>query len=115
LKRYADALPPLEKAAAMRLEFFGTNALLGAALFTLERDDAAYQVLAHAHELNPQDAETANLLFKECMILSGKSFQSQDHVRCLGCLHQAQALNPGDQDVRQRLAAVQKLAARRAQ
>ncbi|HEV2379832.1 MAG TPA: hypothetical protein VG206_08555 [Terriglobia bacterium] len=99
----------------MRPEFFGTNALLGAALFTLQRDDAAYRVLAHARELNPRDAETANLLFQECMILSRKSFQSQDYARCLGYLRQAQALNPGDQDVRQRLAAVQKLAAPRAQ
>lgn len=115
LRRYTDALPALEKAAAMRPEFFGTNALLGATYFTLKQDAAAYRVLAHAHALGPHDLETADLLFKETMILAQKSFRSQDYMQCLSYLREAQALNPRDQEVRQRLAAVENLTVQRSQ
>ena len=69
LKRYADARVPLERATALRPDFFGSNALLGATLYMLEMDEAAYRVLDHAHQINPQDDDTATLLYKTAAAL----------------------------------------------
>ena len=70
VRRLAEARATLEKAVALRPDIFGSNALLGATLHTLGEDEASYEVLVHAHALNPGDHETADLLFKEAMILA---------------------------------------------
>src|SRR5205814_684636 len=64
LKRYAEARATLEKAVVLRPDMFEMNAPLGATLYALGDDPAAYRVLSHAHELNPQNADVAGFLFK---------------------------------------------------
>ena len=64
LQRYTDAREALEKAVALRPEFYGSVVLLGATLYILGDDDAALPVLEHAHRLNPADTQTMNVLEK---------------------------------------------------
>ena len=44
-------------------DLFQLTSLYGAVLAKLGQDLAAYQALQHAHQLNPQDPETTNLLY----------------------------------------------------
>jgi Flp pilus assembly protein TadD len=62
LNRYNEARAPLEKAVALRPEYYGSVVLLGATLYMLGDDEAALPVLEHAHRLNPNDAQTAEIL-----------------------------------------------------
>jgi tetratricopeptide (TPR) repeat protein len=73
LRRYEEVRAPLEKAVALRPDFFGSNALLGAVLYALKDDEAAYRVLDHAHRLDPKDADTAKLWQQVAGILAQKA------------------------------------------
>ena len=64
LQQYGEARAPLQKAVALRPEFYGSVVLLGATLYMLGDDAAALPVLEHAHQLNPGDAQTAEVLTK---------------------------------------------------
>jgi Flp pilus assembly protein TadD len=64
LQRYGEARGPLETAVALRPEFYGSVVLLGATLYMLGDDEAALPVLEHAHQLNPADSQTTDVLEK---------------------------------------------------
>lgn len=64
LQRYAEARVPLEKAVALRPEFYGSVVLLGGTLYMLGDDEAALPVLEHALRLKPTDSETAAVVEK---------------------------------------------------
>ena len=102
LKRFAEARAPLEKAVSLRADFFGSNALLGATLYSLKDDPAAYRVLDFAHQLKPDDADTAELLFRVCIILANKS-AAADPAGALGFLEKAAALRPGNPELSRRI------------
>jgi tetratricopeptide (TPR) repeat protein len=110
LRQYEKARPPLERAVSLRPDFFGSNALLGAVLFSLKDDTAAYGVLKHAHELDPGNAEVADLLFKTSLALARDRFEAKDYSRCLEYLQQAAAANPSNAPVHRRLAQVYAIA-----
>jgi tetratricopeptide (TPR) repeat protein len=103
LQRYREARRPLEKAVALRPDFFGSNALLGATLYMQGEDEAAYGVLDHAHALNPEDRDTADLLFKEALILASKEETQKRYTSALTYLRTAGRLQPQDQDVQARI------------
>jgi len=103
LGRYGKARQLLEKAVALRPDFFGSNALLGATLYTLGEDEAAYKVLGHAHALKPEDRDTANLLFKETLILASKEETQKKYTSALAYLRTAGQLQPQDQEVQRRI------------
>ena len=105
LRRYREARTPLEKAVALQPDFFGPSALLGATLYSLE-DELAYPLLQHAHRLNPQHAETAELLFRVSVGLGQKEFLAKKYTRSLTFLKQAAELNPSVPDVHRLLAEV---------
>ena len=104
LKRYGEARAPLERAVALRPDFFESSALLGAALFLLKDDPKAYSVLCHAHRLNPEDRDTADLLFNTASVLAAKSFEARDYSETAEYLLQAENLKPEDPRVHARLA-----------
>ena len=109
LRQYGQARPALERAVAMRPDFFGSNALLGAVYFTLKNDDLAYPVLLHAHELEPEDRESAGLLFKEALLLARDRFLAKDYSRSADYLRTAAQLQPTEGSVHRRLAEVYQL------
>ena len=105
LKRYPEARAALEKAVALRPDFFGSTALLGATLYTLGEDDSAYRLLEHAHALNPGDHDTADLLFKEALILANREETQKRYDAAFNYLQTAAELRPADPEVQQRLSA----------
>jgi len=105
LKRFAEARAPLEKAVSLRPDFFGSNALLGATLYSVKDDRAAYRVLDFAHQLKPDDADTAELLFRVCVILANKS-AAADPAATLKFLEQAALLRPGNSELTHRIAEI---------
>jgi Flp pilus assembly protein TadD len=64
LQRYKEARDPLQKAVALRPNAYGSVVMLGATLYMLGDDEAALPVLEHAHQLNPSDAQTNQVLEK---------------------------------------------------
>ena len=109
LKRYADARKPLEEAVARRPDFFGSNALLGATLYALRDDEAAYPVLDRAHRLKPEDPEAANLLFKATLSLALEMYEKKAYAESLGYLRKASELRPDSPVVQARMAEVRRL------
>jgi tetratricopeptide (TPR) repeat protein len=106
LRRYQEARAPLEKAVAFRRDFFGSTALLGATLFALGEDERSYPLLYHAHQLNPQDEDTASLLFKTSVVLARKEFEQKKYERSPSFLKTASELHSTDAEVHRRLAEV---------
>lgn len=103
LERYAKARQPLENAVALRPDFYDSNALLGATLFMLGEDGAAYQILLHAHALSPGDASTADLLFKEAVIMADREETQKNYASALAYLRTAGNLRPGDAGIQHRI------------
>ena len=63
LGRLEEDRAPLAKAVERWPDLFQLNWLYGAVLAKLGEDPAAYAVLEHAHQLNPRDKSTEDLLF----------------------------------------------------
>jgi len=103
LRRFNEARAPLEKAILLRPDFFGSNALLGATLFILKQDEKAYAVLTHAHDLDPESKDTADLLFKEALLLGQRSYLEKDYTRAEVYLRAAARIRPENQLVRNKL------------
>ncbi len=103
MKRYTEAREPLEKAVALRRDFFGSNALLGAVLFTLGDDQRAYEVLDHAHRLNPADADTTRLHGQVARILGRNAFRAGNYAASVKYLRQAADAAPGDPAIQREL------------
>jgi tetratricopeptide (TPR) repeat protein len=106
LKRFADARALLEKAVGLRPNFFGSNALLGATLYALKDDGAALQVLEFAHQLKPEDDDTADLLFRECLIFGNKKVTDTDYAAGLRFLERAASLRPGNAELERQIATI---------
>ncbi len=109
LRRFAEAREPLEKAVSLRPDYFGSNALLGATLYSLKDDSSAYRTLKFAHQLNPDDADTTELLFRISIILANKSVAGADFATSLKFLSIAASLRPGLADVERCIAEVKRL------
>jgi Flp pilus assembly protein TadD len=71
--------------------------------------------LRHAHQLDPQDQDTANLLFSDAIVLAQSEFKQKQYERCLVYLQVAAELRSADPDVHWRLAAVYRLLGRGAE
>jgi len=106
LRRYREARGPLEKAVALQPDLFSANALLGATLYGLEEDELSYPVLKHAHGLNPQNAETKELLFKVSIGLGQRELLAKRYTQSLVFLKEAAALNTSVPEVHRLLAEV---------
>jgi len=86
LNRLEDARTVLASAATRWPDVFQLAALYGTVLAKLGEDLPAYQTLHHAHELNPQDSPTSDLLYLSILKLgykSGEGGQYPDSIRYL--------------------------------
>jgi tetratricopeptide (TPR) repeat protein len=70
LNRFQEARGPLESALQRWPDLFQLNALYGAVLAKLGEDVKAAEALRRAHQLNPQDAPVADLLYQELSALA---------------------------------------------
>jgi tetratricopeptide (TPR) repeat protein len=94
LGRFTDARQPLENALKRWPDLFPLNALYGAVLAKLGEDTQAYDVLLHAHQLNPEDAPTSEQLYLATMRRAESSLRAPDDARALVFLEEAARLRP---------------------
>src|SRR6266853_774538 len=73
LNRFEDARASLVDTLKRWPDLFQLNALYGAVLAKLGEDLAAYQALHHAHQLNPQESGTTDLLYLTALNLAKKN------------------------------------------
>jgi tetratricopeptide (TPR) repeat protein len=115
LKRFDDARTALSAPAARWPDVFQLVALYGKVLAKLGEDLPAYQTLHHAHELNPQDSDTADLLYLSTLKLGYKSGESGQYPESLRYFEEAQKLRPQEPEPHVGLAAVYSQTGRRTQ
>ena len=96
LKRYDEARLALSKAVGEWPDLFELHSLLGVVLYRLGDNDAAYQTLLHAHQLNPQDAGTSGFLYEVALVLARRSHEKSQDAASLGYLKTASGLRPQD-------------------
>ena len=96
-------------------DLFQLNSLYGAVLAKLGEDLPAYQALHHAHQLNPQDPETANLLYATTFGLAQKSKSAGQYADSLRYLEEASSLRPQEAEPHRRMAEIYSLTGRPAQ
>lgn len=115
LNQFEEARVPLAAAVKRWPDLFQLNALFGAVLVKLGEDLKAYEALRHAHELNAQDAATAELLYTTTLELAQASQKARNYSDSLRYLSEAAKLRPQEPEPHRRLAEVYTLMARTAQ
>lgn len=115
LGRFAEARAPLAKAVARWGDLFPLNALYGAVLDKLGEAEPAYRALLHAHQLNPQDPATANLLYEVSLRLAASSLAGRQYATSLAYLAKATELRPDTPEPHRLLAQVYAATGRQAE
>ncbi len=101
LNRLADARPPLETALKRWPDLFPLNALYGLVLIKTGEEERAYDVLMHAHELNPQDTSTPETLYRLSLKLAEKGQAAKQYSTALRYLNEAAKLRPQEAEPHQ--------------
>jgi tetratricopeptide (TPR) repeat protein len=112
LNQFEQARAPLAKSLERWPDLSQLNALYGAVLVKLGEEIPAYQALHHAHELNSQDGETANLLYALTLELAQKSKSASRYSDSLRYLEEASALRPQEPEPHRRTAEIYTLTSR---
>jgi tetratricopeptide (TPR) repeat protein len=115
LNQFEQARGPLADSLKRWPDLFQLNALYGAVLIKLGEDLQAYQALHHAHALNPEDPETADLLYGLTVELAQKSKSSEHYSDSLHYLEEASALRPKEPEPHRRMAEIYTLTSRPAE
>jgi len=106
LKRFDEARNAVAPAATRWPDLFQLAALYGKVLAKLGEDLLAYQTLRHAHDLNPQDSDTSDLLYLSVLKLGYKSGESGQYAESLQYFEEAQKLRPQEAEPHLGMAAV---------
>jgi Flp pilus assembly protein TadD len=106
LKGFAEARIPLARAIERWPDLFPLNALYGAVLAKLGEDLPAYQALSRAHQLNPDDAGTADLLCTTALRLARSNQAARRYSEALRYFTEAAALRPADPEPHRGMAEV---------
>jgi tetratricopeptide (TPR) repeat protein len=96
LNQLEEARAPLASAIQRWPDLFPLNALYGAVLLKLGQYLPAYDALRHAHQLNPQDSTTADLLHTVTLTLASKSQGARQYSDSLRYFEEAAKLQPQD-------------------
>ncbi len=115
LHRFDEAQVPLAGALKRWPDLFPLNSLYGAVLLQLGEEEKGYAALQHAHELNPQDSATADLLYGAALALAKKRQDKRQYDESLRYLGEAAQLRPKDPEPHQRMAEIYTLTARSAE
>jgi Flp pilus assembly protein TadD len=114
LNQFEKAREPLASTLKRWPDLFQLNALYGAVMAKLGEDLAAYQALHHAHQLNPQDAGTTDLLYVTVLNLANANSaqkrtaqKNQDgYSESLRYLEEATKLRPQEPEPHRRMAEI---------
>ncbi len=88
MNQFEQARVPLANSLERWPDLFQLNALYGAVLLKLGEDLPAYEVLRHAHQLNPQDSATVDLLYMTTLSLGQKSLGQKNGGQKTQLAHQ---------------------------
>lgn len=113
--QFEEARAPLAKAVQRWPDLFPLNALYGAVLSKLGEHLAAHQALSRAHQLNPQDSGTADLLYTTTVELARKSQSARQYSDSLRYFEEASKLRPRASEPHRGMAELFQLTGRRAQ
>jgi tetratricopeptide (TPR) repeat protein len=118
--QFEQARAPLANSIKRWPDLFQLNALYGAVLLKLGEDLPAYDALQHAHQLNPQDSGTVDLLYIAAMDLGQKTLAQKNRTTnqysdALRYFEEAAKLRPQEPAPHQSMAEVYTLAGRTAQ
>jgi tetratricopeptide (TPR) repeat protein len=92
LNRFEEARAPLAETLRRWPDLFQLNALYGAVLMKLGEYLSAYQILGHAHQLNPQDKATEDLLYLTTFELARRNQDARQYAAALGYFEEAAKL-----------------------
>jgi tetratricopeptide (TPR) repeat protein len=119
LNQFEAARQPLAAALKRWPDLFQLNMLYGAVLAKLGDELAAYQALHHAHELNPLDSGTTDLLYLTALGLAKSNLQKTSaapkshsaglYSDSLSWLLEAAKLHPQEPEPHRRLAEIYRL------
>ena len=112
---FGKAREPLEQALKRWSDLFPLNALYGAVLVKLGDERAAQQALKRAHELNPNDSATSDLLYTTTLQLAQRSQEKKEYSQSLAYLQEAAGLKPQEPEPHRRMAEIYTLTAHAAQ
>jgi len=98
LGRFEDARAPLAKAVERWPDLYPVHSLFGIVLFRLGDQLPAYETLHRAHQLNPDDAATADYLYQVALLLAKASLGRQEYKDALRYLNEASGLRPQDSE-----------------
>src|ERR1035441_3174590 len=89
LNQFEEARTPLSAAVTRWPDIFQIAALYGAVLSKLGEDLPAYQALQHAHQLNAQDAATADFLYFATLAVARKAQSARQYPDALRYFQEA--------------------------
>jgi tetratricopeptide (TPR) repeat protein len=103
LGRYAEAREPLEQATQHWPDLFPLRSLYGNVLWKLGDSAGAYEELAAAHKLNPQDKPTEELLYQATVILADQAEAKSATADAIRYWKEASKLRPTQPEPHHRL------------
>src|SRR6266576_941111 len=115
LNRFEEARAPLANAINRWPDLFQLQALYGAVSLKLGDENAAYQALRHAHQLNPQDSSTVDLLYTATLELARKSQGGRRYSDSFRYFEEAAKLRPQEPEPHRGMAELYRLTRRPAQ
>jgi tetratricopeptide (TPR) repeat protein len=109
LNQIDEARVPLEAALKRWPDLFQLNALYGAVLLKSHQLKEGHAALRHAHELNPADGATENLLYLSTLDLARQSRAAKQYPDSLTFLEEASAIRPTDPEPHRGMAEIYQL------
>jgi Tfp pilus assembly protein PilF len=112
LNQFENARKPLEPAIKSWPDLFQINFLYGAVLMKLGEFQPAYDALRHAHDLNPQDSATAEMLYATTFDLAQQTQKAHQYSEALRYFEEASKMRPENPDPHRRMAEIYTLTGR---
>jgi tetratricopeptide (TPR) repeat protein len=112
LNRFDEARASLTATVKRWPDLFQVSSLYGAILLKLGKELPAYEALNRAHQLNPEDSTTTDLLYATTLELAQKSQSARQYPDALRYLAQAATLSPKEPEPHRRMAEIHRLIGR---
>jgi len=109
LNQFDEARKRLEPAIKRWPDLFQLNMLYGAVLMKLGDFQPAYETLRHAHDINPGDSNTADMLYATTIDLAQKTRDAKNYPGALRYLEEAAKMRPDDPTPHRRMAEIYRL------
>jgi len=106
LNQFDEARKRLEPAIKRWPDLFQLNMLYGAVLMKLGDFQPAYETLRHAHDINPGDSNTADMLYATTIDLAQKTRDAKNYPGALRYLEEAAKMRPDDPTPHRRMAEI---------